>query len=115
MLTSGQALHGFVYSNGVWTTLDDPKGVSGNGYGTALRGIDDFGRIVGGYYDPTTYEQTAFVYAGGDFTPLHSADNNLAFGINNLGRVVGISYDLDVEAFAAETSRARSRSAPPAR
>jgi probable HAF family extracellular repeat protein len=39
--------HGFIYQNGVYTTLDDPLGVGGTG----LYGVNDLGQIVGVYFD----------------------------------------------------------------
>ena len=39
--------HGFLYSNGTWTTLDDPLATKG----TEAVGINDSGQIVGNYAD----------------------------------------------------------------
>jgi probable HAF family extracellular repeat protein len=39
--------HGFVYQNGVFTTVDDPLGVGG----TQIFGINDAGQLVGQYFD----------------------------------------------------------------
>src|SRR5262249_25121844 len=39
--------HGFLYSGGTYTTLDDPLGTKG----TVAGGINDTGQIVGGYFD----------------------------------------------------------------
>ena len=40
--------HGFLYSNGTFTTIDDPLAVDG---GTAAMGINNQGQIVGDYYN----------------------------------------------------------------
>src|SRR5260370_1769736 len=39
--------HGFLYSNGTYTTLDDPWGAKG----TSAQGVNDMGQIVGSYSD----------------------------------------------------------------
>ena len=41
------SFHGFIYRNGVYTTIDNPLGE----YGTSLFGINDVGQIVGSYVD----------------------------------------------------------------
>jgi probable HAF family extracellular repeat protein len=43
--------HGFLYSNGVYTTLDDPLATNG----TAASGINDAGQIVGTYHQDTDH------------------------------------------------------------
>jgi hypothetical protein len=47
---SAGANHGFLYSNGRFTTIDDPKGSLVMG-GTAPIAINDLGEIVGWYFD----------------------------------------------------------------
>ena len=37
------ATHGFVYNNGIYTTIDDPLGANG----TLATGINDAGQVVG--------------------------------------------------------------------
>jgi probable HAF family extracellular repeat protein len=44
---SSGATHGFLYSGGAYTTLDDPLGTGG----TFAQGINDQGQIVGSYID----------------------------------------------------------------
>jgi len=44
---SSGATHGFLYSGGTYTTLDDPLGTGG----TFAQGINDQGQIVGYYID----------------------------------------------------------------
>ena len=56
--------HGFLYSNGTYTTLDDPS-ASATG-GTIALGINDLGQIVGTYVDPATAHTHGFLYDGGD-------------------------------------------------
>jgi uncharacterized membrane protein len=41
------SFYGFIYRNGVYTTIDNPLGE----YGTSLFGINDVGQIVGSYVD----------------------------------------------------------------
>lgn len=47
--TAGE--HGFVLSGGVYTTLDDPNGVTNGQSSTYAEGINDFGEVVGFYFD----------------------------------------------------------------
>lgn len=75
--------HGFVYSNGVYTTLDDPTVNPGATWpsGTQLRGVNDSGAIVG----------NSFVYENGVFTNIDdpSAQYTNPASINNQGQIVG--------------------------
>jgi probable HAF family extracellular repeat protein len=52
--------HGFLYSNGVFTTIDDPLAISGNG-STNATGINDLGQIVGSYTDNSNGFPTAWL------------------------------------------------------
>jgi probable HAF family extracellular repeat protein len=76
--------HGFVYSNGTYTTLDDPLGVGT----TRALGINDFGQIVGSYGG-----RHGFLYSGGTYTTIDYPDaaafSSNAADINNLGQIVG--------------------------
>ena len=45
-LDSSGTMHGFLYSAGIYTTLDDPLGIR-----TVASGINDAGQIVGYYFD----------------------------------------------------------------
>ena len=47
------SIHGFIYQNGVFTTVDDPDGVEGFGLGSGLLGINDAGQLAGSYSDDT--------------------------------------------------------------
>jgi probable HAF family extracellular repeat protein len=47
----GEVAHGFMYSNGVFTTIDDPNAGTGAGRGTYVTGINDSGEITGYYSD----------------------------------------------------------------
>jgi uncharacterized membrane protein len=49
-------MHGFTYSNGVWTSVDDPNGIGI----TLVNGINDSGTLVG-FYTISTTVNTAFV------------------------------------------------------
>jgi uncharacterized membrane protein len=79
--------HGFLLSNGIYTTYDAPGSVA-----TAIFGNNDVGDFVGGYaisggggvYHP-------FAYIGGTFIPIELVDNpaSVAGDINNFGEVVG--------------------------
>jgi probable HAF family extracellular repeat protein len=87
---SNMAVHGFLYSGGTYTTLDDP---SANPI-TAATGINDAGQIVGSYTDSTGMDH-GFLYSGGNYTTVDDplADPGSlgtdADGINNAGEIVG--------------------------
>ena len=89
--------YGFIYSNGVYTTLDDPLAAS-NQQGTFAYGIDG-GNIVGTYMD-ANHVYHGFLYNDSTFTTL---DDPLAgtgldqgtkiFGISDDGTIVGDYVD----------------------
>ena len=86
---------GFLCSNGVYTTIDDPSGVS-----TLAFGINDAGQIVGDYVD-SSGGLHGFLYSDGTYTtiddPLAATNSQgygtLAFGIDNSGEIVGTYSD----------------------
>jgi probable HAF family extracellular repeat protein len=87
--SNGTGTHGFVYTAGVFTTLDVP-GASN----TVATGINDSGQIVGYYSDATG--SYGFVDTGGVFAttiqdPIGHPGNTSAWGINNSGQVVGLT------------------------
>jgi probable HAF family extracellular repeat protein len=79
-------IHGFLYSGGIYTTLNDPSATKG----TFARGINAAGQIVG-YYNNNTGTH-GFLLSGGMYPTL---DDPLgfgfteAFGINASGQIVG--------------------------
>src|SRR5205807_2071396 len=75
-----------LYSNGTYTTLDDPlAGV----HDTVAYGINGAGQIVGRYQDDNLKDH-GFLYSGGSYITI---DDPLApteaFGINDKGQIVG--------------------------
>src|SRR5438094_827019 len=101
--------HGFVWSNGVYITIDAPFS---DAVHTALLGINNAGQIIGTYLhhrpgssDINDYDsELAFLYDNGNFTPLDFPGAQIPFccgattfpmDINNLGQVVGSTYDSD--------------------
>ena len=79
--------HGFLYSGGKYTTLDDPLGVEG----TVATGINDRGQIAGYYFD-NLHNQHDFLYSNGKYTTLDdpaSMTGTYVTGINNKGQIVG--------------------------
>jgi probable HAF family extracellular repeat protein len=80
----GSIGHGFLLSDGVYTTLDVPGAVS-----TFAYGINDSGQIVGFYVDATG--QHGFLLDQGSYTTLDvpGAVSTSAYGINTLGQIVG--------------------------
>jgi probable HAF family extracellular repeat protein len=85
---SNGKFHGFLYSNGIWTTLDDP---SAGAEGTLAQGINDFGQIVGYYFDSSGVEH-GFIYSSGTWITLDdpaAVNGTAAYGINDWGQIVG--------------------------
>lgn len=88
--------HGFLYSGGVFTTIDDPNGLTSS----EAVGINNAGQIVGAYLLDSpegghTFEGLhAFFYNAGVFTtldyPAAGVDHTTALKINNTGNVVGV-------------------------
>src|SRR5262249_11403445 len=80
---------GFLYSNGAWTTLDDPSSNR-----TIVQGINDSGQFVGYII---TAGHHGFVNSGGTYTaldvPTAIAGTTLANGINASGQIVGTYTD----------------------
>ena len=77
---------GFLYSNGVMTTINYP-----GSFNTDLRGINDAGQIVGRYWDNASGREHSFIYFNGVFTTIDfpGAIASNFERINNLGLIVG--------------------------
>ena len=96
----GTGRHGFVYSNGAFTTLDAPGATNGfyDGidHGTVPANINASGQVVGYYFDGAGPHggPHGFVYSGGTFTLLNvpGALATWATRINDNGQVTG-SYE----------------------
>jgi len=80
--TSGVA-HGFMLSNGIVTTIDDPEGTA-----TLCEGINSSGQIVGEYTQPNGNNH-GFLYENGVFTDVGLGVISGAFSINDSGIIVG--------------------------
>lgn len=96
---AADVVHGFVYSNGTFTTLDYPNPTYTY---TDLYDINNNGDVVGTYatsYSPNGYGTTvSFVYSDGIFTALPDAPGSMAgttaaLGINDDGTIVGRYMD----------------------
>jgi probable HAF family extracellular repeat protein len=85
--SSGQ--HGFLYVDGMFTTLSDVPGAVGR---TMAFGLNNSGQIVGSYSFQSGGSH-GFLYDNGGFTtldvPLSGANNTGARGINDVGEIVG--------------------------
>ncbi len=80
--------HGFSYSNGSYTTIDDPNAP----HGTVLNGINNNGDIVG--YDVGS--TSSFIDRNGTFTSITDplgVNGTLAIGINDSDQIVGYYFD----------------------
>ena len=103
----GNGNHGFLYNNGVYTTLDAPSATNGFGafgfpLGTSATAINNSGQVVGDFTDATNVEH-GFLYSNGTYLTLtdpsattHSSYGNgtAAIAINNSGQVVGDYKDV---------------------
>ena len=90
-IDSSGILHGFLYSGGTYTTLDDPLGTNGT---DALR-HQQAGQIVGYYIDSNDMSH-GFLYSGGTYTTLDDplgTKGTVASGINDAGQIVGYYFD----------------------
>ena len=89
--------HGFLYSGGVFTTIDDPNSTTNT---SEALGINNSGQIVGAFDldSPEGGHQFegahAFLYNGGIFTPLDypaaGVTHTTASRINNSSNIVGV-------------------------
>jgi probable HAF family extracellular repeat protein len=76
--------HGFLYSGGTYTTLDDPS--ARNTGGTFAEGINASGQTVG-YYGGSVGNH-GFLYSGGTYTTLDdpsATQGTYAYAINDAG------------------------------
>ena len=79
--------HGFLYQNGIYTTIDAPLGVNG----TIAADINDSGQIVGWYTDAGN-KAHGFVDIAGVFTTIDDplgVNGTYVRGINDMGQIVG--------------------------
>jgi probable HAF family extracellular repeat protein len=81
--------HGFLYSAGAYTTVDDPVS---SGEFTVANGINGSGQIVGYYLDGNG-DKHGFLDSSGTYTTLDypSARQTFAQSINRAGQIVGSS------------------------
>lgn len=105
--------HGFLLSDGDYTTLNVPGGRN-----TAAYGINGHGQIVGTYEDARGVTQS-FLLDSGTYTPFSECGDTpmSLYGINNSGSVVGsipqpTSPQVDGFAFVADAHECISEPAP---
>jgi len=82
-----------------FNTFDDPAALPGTTY---AYGINDTGQIVGWYYDGSgNGGDHGFLLSGGTYTtldypgaisPSHGTPATFAYGINDLGQIVGTTW-----------------------
>jgi probable HAF family extracellular repeat protein len=90
-IAAGSAVHGFLFHNGAFTTLDHPLGVNR----THALGINNVGQIVGWFGDLNGGHH-GFILSGGVYTTLDDplgAGGTIASDINDSGLIVGSYVD----------------------
>jgi hypothetical protein len=95
--------HGFLYHNGVFTTLDTPGG------NTLIWGVNDSGNVAGngsGYGCPGGQNSCGFFYAGGALTAIAvpGALNTTVQGMNDFNQIVGSYETADGQEFGFEAT-----------
>ncbi|MGB7076596.1 MAG: hypothetical protein WBD53_05355 [Xanthobacteraceae bacterium] len=87
---------GFLYNNGVYTTLNDP---SSGAVSTEAFAINNSGEVVGIYTDANGANH-GFVYENGNYTTLDAPsagtgtrEGTIPFAVNNAGQIVGAEVE----------------------
>ena len=77
--------HGFLYDGGNFTAIEFPGAIA-----TYCEGINNYGHIVGSYFDPAEIRH-GFIYDGSKFITIDipSAYATRCIGINDFGQIVG--------------------------
>jgi len=85
-------MHGYLYDNGTYTAIDDPKAPA-KGL-TGASGINDSQQVVG-YYVDNNFVVHGFLRSNGAYTDIDvpGAISTNASGINNAGEIVGSFKD----------------------
>ena len=94
-------MHGYIYSNGTYTIIDDPLAGTNGPYpqsggstgGTQAFGINNSGQIVGEYFD-SDGALHGFSYSSGAYTTLDAPQGGgtYASAINSSGQIVGLYF-----------------------
>ncbi len=93
-VTGNYETHGFVLENGVYRTVDNPKGMPGGG--TYLQGINNSGVIAGSYVAASNNDLNhAFLYKNNTFYDINLANARVstATGVNMQEQVTGNVVD----------------------
>ncbi len=89
---SSNTIHGFLYNNGAYTTLDDPSAGTGVLEGTYAAAINASGEVAGFYFD-SSGNRHGFLYNNGAYTTLDDPSagpgGTVAEAINTSGEVAG--------------------------
>jgi len=82
----GAGTHGFLFSNGSFTTITYPGAAW-----TAAYGVNSAGQVVGAYGPESTSGRHGFLLSAGRFSSLDvpGATDTVARGLNNVGQIVG--------------------------
>ena len=89
--SDSNGVHGFLYSGGAYSTLDDPLGING----TSAYAINDAGQVVGAYSEGGNGTTHGFLYSNGVYTTFDvpGSEWTEVYGINNAGEIVGQYQD----------------------
>ena len=88
-------IHSFLYDQGTYTSIDFPGALEGGGF---ITGLNDRGQVLGIYSDGRN--DHGFIYDKGIYTALPDVPGaRLTYpqSINNLGQIVGWSYDSNLK------------------
>jgi probable HAF family extracellular repeat protein len=90
--------HGFLYSNGTFTTIDDPNQSANpiTNQGTQAYHLNEKGQVAG-FYGDSNHTDRGFLYSNGTFSTIDDPDRTgslgtIAEGINNSGDIVGTYF-----------------------
>lgn len=90
------AYHGFLYSEGKFTTIDAPGAPTDPGDGTYVGGINNLGELSGEAVENNESTFASFVDRFGHFSPIvdpAAPNTTLAGGVSDTGTVVGAYID----------------------
>jgi RHS repeat-associated protein len=88
------SIHGIIRTGNVTTLLEDSVNLPANA-GNFLFDINNLGKMVGGYFDPSSNGQHGLLTDGNTFTTIDFPGSSVTYlyGINDLSQIVGSYFD----------------------